>query len=234
MVRVGSLQERQSGTGTGKQEENKTNISAANSDRYHAQTAQLQEECDKYYAKALEALASDLDHLSKTSTSGRSTSKRSCSPSSAFRRSWITAIRSHSCAIRLPWRSVENTRQGRALASFHFQPDGTDARCKRRAKRSLHLPKSWCCTLRPASLAKRRFRKNAFPRYPQCGYRRKRGHDDHDIDYREIMTRLLKRRRKLAAVRLQITPAPAPEVERLLCNRLLLTHKRVFEQKSPI
>lgn len=57
---------------------------------------------------------------------------------------------------------------------------------------------------------------------------------DHDIDYREIMTELLKRRRKLAAVRLQITPAPAPEVERLLCNRLLLTHKRVFEQKSPL
>ena len=48
------------------------------------------------------------------------------------------------------------------------------------------------------------------------------------------MTELLKRRRKLAAVRLQITPAPAPEVERLLCNRLLLTHKRVFEQKSPL
>ena len=62
----------------------------------------------------------------------------------------------------------------------------------------------------------------------------KEGMMDHDIDYREIMTELLKRRRKLAAVRLQITPAPAPEVERLLCNRLLLTHKRVFEQKSPL
>ena len=62
----------------------------------------------------------------------------------------------------------------------------------------------------------------------------KEGMMDHDIDYREIMTELLRRRRKLAAVRLQITPAPAPEVERLLCNRLLLTHKRVFEQKSPL
>ena len=54
---------------------------------------------------------------------------------------------------------------------------------------------------------------------------------DHDIDYREIMTELLRRRRKLAAVRLQITPAPAPEVERLLCSRLELTRKRVFLQK---
>ena len=35
---------------------------------------------------------------------------------------------------------------------------------------------------------------------------------DHDIDYREIMTELLKRRRKLAAVRLQVTPEAAPEV----------------------
>ena len=33
-----------------------------------------------------------------------------------------------------------------------------------------------------------------------------------------IMTELLKRRRKLAAVRLQITAAAAPEVERLLCR----------------
>ncbi len=32
---------------------------------------------------------------------------------------------------------------------------------------------------------------------------------DHDIDYREIMTELLKRRRKLAAVRLQVTPEAA-------------------------
>ena len=62
----------------------------------------------------------------------------------------------------------------------------------------------------------------------------KEGMMDHDIDYREIMTELLKRRRKLAAVRLQITPAPAPEVERVLCSRLELTHKRVFEQKSPL
>ena len=34
----------------------------------------------------------------------------------------------------------------------------------------------------------------------------KEGMMDHDIDYREIMADLLKRRRKLAAVRLQVTP----------------------------
>ena len=57
---------------------------------------------------------------------------------------------------------------------------------------------------------------------------------DHDIDYREIMTELLKRRRKLAAVRLQVTPEAAPEVQRLLCSRLELSGKRVFVQKSPL
>ena len=56
---------------------------------------------------------------------------------------------------------------------------------------------------------------------------------DHDIDYREIMADLLKRRRKLAAVRLQVIPA-APQVTQLLCSRLELTHKRVFVQKSPL
>lgn len=61
----------------------------------------------------------------------------------------------------------------------------------------------------------------------------KEGMMDHDIDYREIMTELLKRRRKLAAVRLQVTPGPAPEIVKMLCARLELNHRRVFEQKSP-
>lgn len=61
----------------------------------------------------------------------------------------------------------------------------------------------------------------------------KEGMMDHDIDYREIMADLLKRRRKLAAVRLQVIPA-APQVAQLLCSRLELTHKRVFVQKSPL
>ena len=60
----------------------------------------------------------------------------------------------------------------------------------------------------------------------------KEGMMDHDIDYREIMTELLRRRRKLAN-RLQITPAPAPEVERPL-QPSELTRKRVFLQKSPL
>ncbi len=35
---------------------------------------------------------------------------------------------------------------------------------------------------------------------------------DHDVDYREIMSDLLKKRRKLAAVRLQTTPRAPAEI----------------------
>ena len=62
----------------------------------------------------------------------------------------------------------------------------------------------------------------------------KEGMMDHDIDYREIMADLLKRRRKLAAVRLQVTPTAPQEIVRILCGKLELTHKRVFAQKSPL
>ena len=119
MVRVGSLQERanlEQEQGKKVKRENKTNMSAAEQlTAIMPKTAQLQEECDKYYAKALEALAEcgwrkvDLDHLSKEDEH--------------FWKKWITAIRSHSCAIRrftLAFCSRKNTRQGRALASFPF------------------------------------------------------------------------------------------------------------------
>ena len=61
MVRVGSLQERanlEQEQGKKVKRENKTNMSAAEQlTAIMPKTAQLQEECDKYYAKALEALA---------------------------------------------------------------------------------------------------------------------------------------------------------------------------------
>ena len=75
MVRVGSLQERanlEQEKGKKEKRENKTNMTAAEQlAAIMPKTAQLQEDCDKYYAKALEALAEngyrkvDLDHLTK-------------------------------------------------------------------------------------------------------------------------------------------------------------------------
>ena len=110
--------------------ENKTNMSAAEQlTAIMPKTAQLQEECDKYYAKALEALAEcgwrkvDLDHLSKEDEHFWKKYFQTELFPILSRRSWITAIRSHSCAIRrftLAFCSRKNTRQGRALASFPF------------------------------------------------------------------------------------------------------------------
>ena len=73
--RVGSLQERanlEQEQGKKVKRENKTNMSAAEQlTAIMPKTAQLQEECDKYYAKALETLAEcgyrkvDFNHLTK-------------------------------------------------------------------------------------------------------------------------------------------------------------------------
>ena len=133
MVRVGSLQERanlEQEQGKKVKRENKTNMSAAEQlTAIMPKTAQLQEECDKYYAKALEALAEcgwrkvDLDHLSKEDEHFWKKYFQTelfpiLSPQIVDNR-----IRSHSCAIRrftLAFCSRKNTRQGRALESFPF------------------------------------------------------------------------------------------------------------------
>ena len=75
MVRVGSLQERanlEQSKAKKEKRENKTNMTAAEQlAAIMPKTAQLQEECDKFYAKALENLAEngyhkvDFDHLTK-------------------------------------------------------------------------------------------------------------------------------------------------------------------------
>ncbi len=61
--------------------------------------------------------------------------------------------------------------------------------------------------MRPASFGKESLQEKCLFRVTRnADIDVKEGMMDHDIDYREIMTELLKRRRKLAAVRLQITP----------------------------
>ena len=75
MVRVGSLQERanlEQSKSKKEKRENKTNMTAAEQlAAIMPKTAQLQADCDKYYAKALEELAGcgyrkvDFDHLTK-------------------------------------------------------------------------------------------------------------------------------------------------------------------------
>lgn len=57
---------------------------------------------------------------------------------------------------------------------------------------------------------------------------------DHDLDYRDVMSELLKKRRKLAAVRLQISGTENKEIINLLCDKLQLDRSACFEQSSPL
>ncbi len=49
-----------------------------------------------------------------------------------------------------------------------------------------------------------------------------------------MVTELLKKRRKLAAVRLRFTPEAPEEMKRLLCEKLMLPAKHCFAQAAPL
>lgn len=89
------------------------------------------------------------------------------------------------------------------------------------------------------------FAKEAFGRYTieeKCLFRVTRNADinvqegmmDHDIDLRQVMSELLKKRRKLAAVRLQFAPKVSPATIQYLCGRLMLNEKNCFVQTTPL
>ena len=152
MVRVGSLQERanlEQSKSKKEKRENKTNMTAAEQlAAIMPKTAQLQADCDKYYAKALEELAGcgyrkvDFDHLSKEDE-----------------RFWKKYFQTELFPILSP--QIVDSRHPfpflrRAWASSPFPARWSGCTLsKRTAKRSLHWWKSWCCTMRPASLARR-------------------------------------------------------------------------------
>ena len=57
---------------------------------------------------------------------------------------------------------------------------------------------------------------------------------DHDIDFRDAMSELLKKRRKLAAVRLQFWPEGPQEIVKFLRDKLVVPSDRCFAQKTPM
>ncbi|WP_070000921.1 polyphosphate kinase 1 [Cellulosilyticum sp. I15G10I2] len=57
---------------------------------------------------------------------------------------------------------------------------------------------------------------------------------DVDIDYREVMQELLKKRRKLAAVRLEVYISYNTELIRYLCKKLELDQSQVFLRHAPL
>ena len=236
MVRVGSLQER-ANLMRGKKEkrENKTNMTAEEQlAAIMPKTAQLQEDCDKYYAKALENLAAcgyrkvDFDKLSKEDEHFWKKYFQSelfpiLSPQIVDSRHPFPFLRNKEIYLGVLLHEKHTSEHtlgivpiSSQMERMHFVRKDNETCFALTEELVLHY----------AALI---FGKENVQE--KCLFRVTR---NADIDVKEgIMADLLKRRRKLAAVRLQVIPA-APQVAQLLCSRLELTHKRVFDQKSPL
>ena len=247
MVRVGSLQERASLMRAKKERdkrENKTNMTAEEQlAAIMPKTAHLQEDCDKYYEKALENLAAcgykkvDFDALSK---------EEEHFWKKYFQSELFPILGPQIVDSRHPFPFLRNKeiylgvllkeKEGQSLGMI---PISSQMERLQLVRRDGHTEFALTeeLVLHYAALI---FGKDAVQE--KCLFRVTRNADidvkegmmDHDIDYREIMADLLKRRRKLAAVRLQVTPTAPQEIVRILCGKLELTHKRVFAQKSPL
>ena len=247
MVRVGSLQERASLMRAKKERdkrENKTNMTAEEQlAAIMPKTAHLQEDCDKYYEKALENLTAcgykkvDFDALSKEEEHFWKKYFQSelfpiLSPQIVDSRHPFPFLRNKEIYLGV----LLKEKEGQSLGMI---PISSQMERLQLVRRDGHTEFALTeeLVLHYAALI---FGKDAVQE--KCLFRVTRNADidvkegmmDHDIDYREIMADLLKRRRKLAAVRLQVTPTAPQEIVRILCGKLELTHKRVFAQKSPL
>ena len=247
MVRVGSLQER-ANLMRGKKEkpENKTNMTAAEQlSAIMPKTAQLQADCDKYYAKALENLKIhgyekvDFDKLGKEEEHFWKKYFQNelfpiLSPQVVDNRHPFPFLRNKEIYLGVLLKEKHSEAQSLGIVPISSQMERLHL-VKKDGRTQFALVEE--LVLHYASLI---FGKEAVQE--KCIFRVTRNADidvkegmmDHDIDYREIMADLLKRRRKLAAVRLQVTPTAPQNVVRLLCGKLELSHKRVFVQESPL
>ena len=249
MVRVGSLQERanlEQSKSKKEKRENKTNMTAAEQlAAIMPKTAQLQSDCDKYYAKALEALAEcgyrkvDFDHLSKEDERFWKKYFQTelfpiLSPQIVDSRHPFPFLRNKEIYLGVLLREKHPNAQSLGIIPISSQMERLHF-VKKDGETQFALVEELVMHYVSSIFGKESILETCLFRVTRnADIDVKEGMMDHDIDYREIMTELLKRRRKLAAVRLQVTPTAAPEVQRLLCSRLELTNKRVFVQKSPL
>ena len=247
MVRVGSLQERANLARSQKDKdkrENKTNMTAEEQlNAIMPKVAHLQEDCDKYYEKALENLDAcgykkvNFDAMDKEQERFWKKYFQNelfpiLSPQIVDNRHPFPFLRNKEIYLGALLKEKEGQSLGMIPISSQME---RLILVRREGKTEFALTEE--LVLHYASLI---FGKDAVQE--KCLFRVTRNADidvkegmmDHDIDYREIMADLLKRRRKLAAVRLQVTPTAPQEVARILCSRLELSHKRVFAQNSPL
>ena len=246
MVRVGSLQER-ANLMRGKKEkrENKTNMTAEEQlAAIMPKTAQLQEDCDKYYAKALENLAVcgyrkvDFEKLSKEDEHFWKKYFQSelfpiLSPQIVDSRHPFPFLRNKEIYLGVLLHEKHTSEHTLGIVPISSQMERMHF-VRKDNETCFALTEELVLHYAALIFGKENVQEKCLFRVTRnADIDVKEGMMDHDIDYREIMADLLKRRRKLAAVRLQVIPA-APQVAQLLCSRLELTHKRVFDQKSPI
>ena len=246
MVRVGSLQER-ANLMRGKKEkrENKTNMTAEEQlAAIVPKTAQLQEDCDKYYAKALENLAAcgyrkvDFDKLSKEDEHFWKKYFQSelfpiLSPQIVDSRHPFPFLRNKEIYLGVLLHEKHTSEHTLGIVPISSQMERMHF-VRKDNETCFALTEELVLHYAALIFGKENVQEKCLFRVTRnADIDVKEGMMDHDIDYREIMADLLKRRRKLAAVRLQVIPA-APQVAQLLCSRLELTHKRVFVQKSPL
>ena len=246
MVRVGSLQER-ANLMRGKKEkrENKTNMTAEEQlAAIMPKTAQLQEDCDKYYAKALENLAAcgyrkvDFDKLSKEDEHFWKKYFQSelfpiPSPQIVDSRHPFPFLRNKEIYLGVLLHEKHTSEHTLGIVPISSQMERMHF-VRKDNETCFALTEELVLHYAALIFGKENVQEKCLFRVTRnADIDVKEGMMDHDIDYREIMADLLKRRRKLAAVRLQVIPA-APQVAQLLCSRLELTHKRVFVQKSPL
>ena len=246
MVRVGSLQER-ANLMRGKKEkrENKTNMTAEEQlAAIMPKTAQLQEDCDKYYAKALENLAAcgyrkvEFDKLTKEDEHFWKKYFQSelfpiLSPQIVDSRHPFPFLRNKEIYLGVLLREKHSAENTLGIVPISSQMERMHL-VRKDNETLFALTEELVLHYAALIFGKENVQEKCLFRVIRnADIDVKEGMMDHDIDYREIMADLLKRRRKLAAVRLQVIPA-APQVTQLLCSRLELTHKRVFVQKSPL
>lgn len=246
MVRVGSLQER-ANLMRGKKEkrENKTNMTAEEQlAAIMPKTAQLQEDCDKYYAKALENLAAcgyrkvDFDKLSKEDEHFWKKYFQSelfpiLSPQIVDSRHPFPFLRNKEIYLGVLLHEKHTSEHTLGIVPISSQMERMHF-VRKDNETCFALTEELVLHYAALIFGKENVQEKCLFRVTRnADIDVKEGMMDHDIDYREIMADLLKRRRKLAAVRLQVIPA-APQVAQLLCSRLELTHKRVFVQKNPL
>ena len=247
MVRVGSLQER-ANLMRGKKEkrENKTNMTAEEQlAAIMPKTAQLQEDCDKYYAKALENLAAcgyrkvDFDKLSKEDEHFWKKYFQSelfpiLSPQIVDSRHPFPFLRNKEIYLGVLLHEKHTSEHTLGIVPISSQMERMHF-VRKDNETCFALTEELVLHYAALIFGKENVQEKCLFRVTRnADIDVKEGMMDHDIDYREIMADLLKRRRKLAAVRLQVTPTAPQEIVRILCGKLELTHKRVFAQKSPL